>query len=619
LLFCSFFSKIKKIMNVRKEDNNGSFIRFSIGTKLVIIIIILVLASLGAITFFSYYMVSHDAETAAEKSNFDFNRRASAETERILENIRSNALVLIQVINSAGVNSETTKQARRVYFEENKQIAALIFQASNNNVNTLINEEFFFIRGVDPSPVLPFFTEAKPYFQRAAAKGEHALLNAYDKFSMHLLALFLPITTDPKAEGRAALILFSPTFFNNSLSYGVNESFLINNYGDVLIHPNFELVKTSANISNMEYIAKIRENVMQSRQDLREIDGVKHYISFTKLKIGASIVITNIEYNKIFDEIRAVTIKNLIISAVIVFIALFSIRYFSKNLSADLLILSAAVRKLEDGDFNVDLEPKARDEMGLLTYNFKRMSEALGIFGKFSNREIAIKAMHGEIKPGGMQKQASVFFCGIRGFTEKYKKFYNEFGRDASDKFISWLNEYLTQISGCVEKTNGALDKFIGDTVMAHWGTAYTTGSPAKDAFNCVKAALILRKAFVVLNREREQSSPVNISCGICSGFVTAGQLGTAARAEYTVIGEPVNIAAKIQALNKSLGTDILISESTWNLVKFFFSTEEMPPLTIKGREKPMRIFAVVNHVSVTNGPKTLAELRRLLGIRPPA
>jgi len=128
----------------------------------------------------------------------------------------------------------------------------------------------------------------------------------------------------------------------------------------------------------------------------------------------------------------------------------------------------------------------------------------------------------------------------------------------------------------------------------------------------------MLRKAFVMLNREREQNPPVNISCGITSGFVTAGQFGTATRSEYTVIGEPVNIAAKIQALNKSLGTDILISESTWNLVKFFFSAEEMPPLTIKGREKPMRIFAVVNHVSVTSGPKTLAEVRRLLGIRPP-
>jgi adenylate cyclase len=123
-----------------------------------------------------------------------------------------------------------------------------------------------------------------------------------------------------------------------------------------------------------------------------------------------------------------------------------------------------------------------------------------------------------------------------------------------------------------------------------------------------------------MLNRKRISGSPViNIACGINSGIVTAGQFGSNRRVEYTVIGAPVNFASEIEALNQSLGTDILISESTWNLVKFFFTTEEMPPLKIHGKEKPVRIFAVVNHVSVTSGPKTLAEVRKMLGIKPPA
>jgi adenylate cyclase len=230
--------------------------------------------------------------------------------------------------------------------------------------------------------------------------------------------------------------------------------------------------------------------------------------------------------------------------------------------------------------------------------------------------------MRGEIKPGGLPKHGTIFFSDIRGFTEKSENFTKEFGREASDKIVFWLNNYFTRMVECVEKTNGVVDKFIGDAVMAHWGTAYSAGSPAKDAFNCVKSALMMRKALLLINKNRRLNDPGNppiaIGCGINTGMVTAGQIGSDIRMEYTVIGDPVNLASRIESLNKPLGTDILISEDTWRLVKYFFITEEMPSVTVKGKEKPVRIFAVVNHISVTSGPKTLAEVRSLLGITPP-
>jgi adenylate cyclase len=173
----------------------------------------------------------------------------------------------------------------------------------------------------------------------------------------------------------------------------------------------------------------------------------------------------------------------------------------------------------------------------------------------------------------------------------------------------------------CVEKTGGVVDKFIGDSVMAHWGTAYTSGTPANDAFNCVKCALMMRAALRELNMTRTKNDPGNpdiyIGCGINTGIVTAGQIGSDQRMEYTVIGDPVNLASRTEALNKPFGTDILIAEDTWNLVGDKFITEEMPPVTVKGKEKPVRIFAVVNMKNVA-GPKTLAEVRKLLGISGP-
>jgi adenylate cyclase len=250
------------------------------------------------------------------------------------------------------------------------------------------------------------------------------------------------------------------------------------------------------------------------------------------------------------------------------------------------------------------------------------MCKALSIFGRFTNRDIAVRAMRGEIKPGGLPKRATIFFSDIRSFTAISENFTTTFGEEASDRIVQWLNTYYTPMVNCVDKTNGVVDKFIGDAMMAHWGTAYTTGSARRDAYNCVSAALMMRRALIRINKNRRNNDPTNprirIGCGINTGIVTAGQIGSDARMEYTVIGDPVNLASRIESLNKPLGTDILISEDTWRLVRKRFITEEMPSVTVKGKEKPIRIFAVVNYAKSNKGPRSLAKVRRLLGIRAP-
>jgi adenylate cyclase len=296
--------------------------------------------------------------------------------------------------------------------------------------------------------------------------------------------------------------------------------------------------------------------------------------------------------------------------------------FFAKSISVPLKGLAKAANTIIGGAFEVDLKPKGSDEVSVLTSSFQRMCAALNIFGRFTNRDIAVRAMRGEIKPGGLQKHATIFFSDIRGFTAKSEVFTKTFGEEASDRIVHWLNAYLTRMVECVEQTNGAVDKFIGDAVMAHWGAAYSAGSPQQDAYNCVVAALMMRKALYETNKDRRQDDPGNpaiqIGCGINTGVVTAGQIGSDLRMEYTVIGDPVNLASRIESLNKPLGTDILISEDTWNMVKTKFIVEEMPSVSVKGKEHPVRLFAVVNFTGMDKGPQTLAEVRTLLGIKAP-
>jgi adenylate cyclase len=340
------------------------------------------------------------------------------------------------------------------------------------------------------------------------------------------------------------------------------------------------------------------------------------------LNTGGATVITSIEYDKVFEGIAATTRRNIYLTAAVLFISVMLIWFFAKSISVPLKSLANAAHTIEGGSFEIDLRVKGHDEVGVLTSSFQRMCSALSIFGRFTNRDIAIRAMRGEIKPGGLQKNATIFFSDIRGFTSKSEVFTKTFGAEASDRIVHWLNTYLTRMVECVEKTNGAVDKFIGDAVMAHWGTAYSSGSPQQDAYNCVVAALMMRKALYYTNKERKRDDPGNpviqIGIGINTGVVTAGQIGSDLRMEYTVIGDPVNLASRIESLNKPLGTDILISENTWRLVKSKFIVEEMPSVSVKGKEKPVRIFAVVNFTGMDKGPQTLAEVRNLLNIKVP-
>jgi adenylate cyclase len=614
----------------QESMHNAAGIRYPIGFKLVAIISILILFSLSLITSLVSVMVSSDVRITAEDNNLSVNSRSAAEAENNLNMIRSNTLVLLEMLSvtgnsQAGTSAALSRQAAVLFFERNQDVAAIVTASGSSLSTLLINDRFFLSNETDASLVESFLASNAAAVERAAM-GETIILNGVPGFGIPLLVLFYPWEGGGYRE--AAAVFFSSESLSETFETGTNSSFMINGDGDVLVHPEYDIVRAGANFGNQEFIRSMRENAGESRQSLYTgEDGRRYFGAFTELSLAGAAVITNIEYDMVFEGIAATTRRNIYLTIAVLLAAVIFIRLFSKTISKPLKILTGAAEQIEGGQFGLTLKPRTKDEIGALTVSFDRMSKALGVFGRFTNREIAVRAMRGEIKPGGLPKNATIFFSDIRSFTEKSENFTKEFGEDASDRIVYWLNEYFTRMVDCVEKTGGVVDKFIGDAVMAHWGTAYTTGSPAEDAVNCVKAALMMRYALVEMNRNRKDGDPGNppirIGCGINSGIVTAGQIGSEQRMEYTVIGDPVNLASRTEALNKPLGTDILITENTWELVGDHFVTEEMPSVTVKGKEKPVRFFAIIrlkdkNPEAEGEEPATLDELRKLLGIKPP-
>ncbi|MDR0472778.1 MAG: HAMP domain-containing protein [Treponema sp.] len=648
--------KKKKAARVTKTENGLTKVRFSIGAKLIIIISLIIVISLGSITVLVSWLVREDLKISAEDNNFEVNRRAAVETEQTLQTLAAFSKMFTR---SASALPEQIQTEAGFFFTQNPQIAALFYisgrqMPAGQTDRILINEQFFISRGISASLAEPYYSASQKTMVLAQS-GRTVLLNASRWFNTALTAIFFP------AENGAICALFSPESLNESFGFGTNRSMLINAEGDIIADADPETVKAALNIAERDHIRRIIDSSDRSRQMLIGIDAqptivqkiqqlpdtllrllpinkgqdsrtqdaaqLRYYLAYTRLNTAGCIVITSIEYDKVFEGINATTRRNVYLTAAVLFISIMLIWFFAKSISLPLKSLTAAAHAVEGGIFNVKLKPKSSDEIGVLTSSFRRMCAALGIFGRFTNKDIAVRAMHGEIKPGGLPKHATIFFSDIRGFTEKSENFTRSFGEDASNRIVRWLNEYLGTMVECVEKTGGVVDKFIGDAVMAHWGTAATAGSPKEDAFNCVKSALMMRERLIKMNKDRKEENlgnpPIRIGCGINTGIVTAGQIGSDLRMEYTVIGDPVNLASRIEALTKPLGADILISENTWNLVKSYFITEEMPPVTVKGKKKPIRLFAVVNlnsavaNFNAVSGPRTLADVRKRLGIGP--
>ena len=579
-----------------KNEGVNEKVKFSIGAKLITIISILVVFSLGTITGLVTWFVGEDIQTMSEESNRTVNFQAGAAAEKELLSIKANAFLFLDVLNSTETGSGIAKQTADFYFERNPQVADEFIE---NEMDTAIQAE----------------------------KGIEQVINASPFFGEPILVLFYPYRE--KGLDQGLVIFFSAETLSENIGTGkLQTTYLVNNLGDILIHPDFELTKNGINISDSKLFIEMREKGDMNRQILfTDKEGKKQFGAYRKISIADLAVLTTAEADKVLEPVVRSTFKNVTLGIAVLALAVLFIWFFSKSISSPVKALASAAGEIEQGNYELDLKAKTKDEIGLLTNSFVRMGKGLAererlkdSFGRFINKEIAELAMKGELALGGETKETTIFFSDIRSFTAISEKL-------EPNEVVEFLNEYMTQMVECVNDTHGVVDKFIGDAVMAVWGAPTSAGNPREDALNCIRAALRMRAALIIFNQGRggDKKPIIRIGCGINSGPVVAGQIGSKKRMEYTVIGDAVNLASRTEALNKPLGTDILITENTYRLVKDKVLVEEMPSVTVKGKSAPLRMFAVINMPEETGipgagekGPKTLAQIRVKLGIPTP-
>jgi len=207
----------------------------------------------------------------------------------------------------------------------------------------------------------------------------------------------------------------------------------------------------------------------------------------------------------------------------------------------------------------------------------------------------------GKLKLGGDRRNLTVLFSDIRGFTTISEKM-------TPEELIMLLNEYLTAMTNQVFYYDGLLDKYMGDAIMAVFGAPLDQPDHARRA--CLTALAMMRELRRLQNKWEAEGRPVfDIGIGINSGEMVVGNMGSAMRFDYTVMGDMVNLGSRLEGANKEYGTNIIISELTYNHVKDTICCREIDSVRVKGKTRPVRIFELLGEKKDEPGYQNLIKV----------
>ena len=296
-------------------------------------------------------------------------------------------------------------------------------------------------------------------------------------------------------------------------------------------------------------------------------------------------------------RIRSVVRKNLGLTVVVLLIAALIAIVMGSRLAS---LMSNALTRLNGAYKNVARDDythvdgvKTGDEMEALASGFNAMVDGLRerdklrvTMGKYMTQSVMDHVMGGKVELGGELLTVTLLFSDIRSFTSISETM-------SAQELVKLLNEYFTEMVTVVMEEGGVVDKYIGDAIMAVFGAPVPK---ADDALRAVRAAVRMRHALAALNEKlvARGVAPIKTGIGLHTGEVVAGNIGSEARMEYTVIGDAVNLASRLETSTKELGTDVLISDDTNALLGDEFETRAVREITVKGRVKPVMVYEVV-------------------------
>lgn len=392
---------------------------------------------------------------------------------------------------------------------------------------------------------------------------------------------------------------------------GIN--YIVNNKNEVIAFP--DVTRSSIRITDpvtdketrrLAMVGELGEKALAKTYDIYQktrkfhfryegdnIEYVAHFSQFPNVFSNEWTLGMLAPYDDFVGPIRETSKDVMMISILILLCSVVLLIVFSQKISYPIELLAGQMRRIKDLDLEVPPPVGSHFfEITQMENTLTTMRESLGAFSKFVPKTLVLRLIEkgGGVSLGGERRKLTIMFSDIEGFTSISEKM-------ESDALMNHLSNYIGGLSDVIITHRGTIDKYIGDAVMAFWGAPEPD---EQNPINASKAVLLCVRHLTIMNKKwEEQGLPrLNTRFGLDYGEVIVGNMGSKDRMNYTVIGDHVNLASRLEGINKLYKTTALVSDPVYQEIKDSFLTRPVDIVAVKGKEKGVRIHELIAQFS---------------------